>query len=338
MSNKCITKIVYKNMPGTVLFKEDIFKILNFEQLKDKILEKSKPQTFNSVKISKNDKFILEISEDCEVLGLNSFWNSETFNYFYEKIKKNPPKKLKLAISKIDKEPKWEKPKYWEILKESLESTWNITKEEIKNDLTEKYLNEGKRKFNQDKKENDPNLNEELFNEMHINIICNNCFTSNFTGARYICCECYNFNLCEYCQKNARIAHQNEHTFIKINNPVELDIQTFNSIISPNKLLLKKKLEPFEIKIDIINNGESNLKGCFFSPIRFGKNYLGCLKQSITKECEKGEKITLTILIKYDDEEFEENTHNMYEGYFRLMTIEGIPFGDIFYIKLLIEE
>ena len=338
MSNKCITKFIYKKLSMTVLFKEDIFKIPNFEQLKEKILEKSKSPAFNLVKISRNEKFIIEINDDCDVPGLNSFWNTETYDYFFEKIKNNPPKKLKLAISKIDKEPKWEKPKYLEILKESLDSTWNMTKKEIISDLTEKYLNEGKRKFIQDKKQNEPNLKDVLFDELHINIICNNCFTSNFSGARYICCECDNFNLCEYCQKNGSIAHKNEHTFIKINSPVALDIQTFNSIFSPNKLLLKKKLEPFEIEIDIINNGESSLKGCFISPIRFGKKYLGCLKQSIINSCDKGDKITLTIVIKFDDEEFEENTLNMYEGYFRLMTVEGIPFGDIFYIKLILEE
>lgn len=337
MSNKCTTKIIYKKLPTTILFKDDIFKFLTFDQLKEKILEKSKLPIFNQVKISKNDKFKLEIC-DFEVPGLKEIWNSETYNYFYEKITKNPPKKLKLAISKIDKEPKWEKPKYFEILKKSLDSTWNITKEEIKNDLTEKYLNEGKRKFIQDKKENERNFREELLNEMHINIICNNCFTSNFCGARYICCECNNFNLCEYCQKNARIAHQKEHTFIKINNPVEVDIQKFNNIFPKNKQLLRRNLEPFEIEIDIMNNGQSSLKGCFISPIRFGKKYLGCLKRSITEQCDKGDKITLPIFIKFDDEEFENNTQNIYEGYFRLMTIEGIPFGDILYIKLIIEE
>ena len=47
------------------------------------------------------------------------------------------------------------------------------------------------------------------------------------------------------------------------------------------KLLRKKNNEPFEIKVNIINNGENDLQECFISPIRFGNNYLGCLKKTI---------------------------------------------------------
>ena len=79
-----------------------------------------------------------------------------------------------------------------------------------------------------------------------------------------ICCECNNFNLCEFCQKNARINHNPEHTFIKLNEPVFVNIQKYSCIFSPNKKLIKKDLEPFDIDIDIINNGENNLKDVLF--------------------------------------------------------------------------
>ena len=93
------------------------------------------------------------------------------------------------------------------------------------------------------------------------------------------------------------------------------------------------------MEVNIINIGENNLQYCFLSPIRFGKEYLGCLKQTISEEAKKGEKIKLNIFIIFDDidEDEDQNDINLldyYEGYFRLMTKEGIPFGDILYIKL----
>lgn len=39
-----------------------------------------------------------------------------------------------------------------------------------------------------------------------------------------------------------------------------------------------------------------------------------------------------------DDEEEEITPLDEYEGYFKLMTPEGIPFGDIFYLKVIIEN
>ena len=40
----------------------------------------------------------------------------------------------------------------------------------------------------------------------------------------------------------------------------------------------------------------------------------------------------------YDEADDEDNELDYYEGYFRLMTRQGIPFGDILYIKVNIEE
>lgn len=338
MEKELQVKFIFKTSPSTIIFKSNLSDLTSFNSLKKKIIEKSKSLKSNIEKIKENDKILLE-TEGYKLEGLIGIWNSETFQYFIERIQKNPPNKLKMIISKIDKEPIFKKPQYLKIFKETLKSAWDSTKEEIEKELTEKYLNEGKRSFNNQKKENESDLEEEIINNLHINIICNNCFTSNFKGPRYICCECDNFNICEFCQKNARLMHKPEHTFIKLNNPVELDIQKYNCIFSPNKILMKQKLEPFELNINIINNGDKDLKGCFFSPIRYGNNYLGCIKKSITEKCDKGEKVTLkNILIKFDEDELEENINDIYEGYFRLMTIEGIPFGDIFYIKFKVEE
>ena len=73
------------------------------------------------------------------------------------------------------------------------------------------------------------------------------------------------------------------------------------------------------------------------SPIRFGKNYLGCLKDTITEECDNGTKITLNPLIKFEDEK-NSQPKDEYEGFFRLFTDKGIPFRDIIYIHVLIDK
>lgn len=336
MSKELKIKIFCNDIGKQVIYKPDIFSLNNYDELKKNTLEKLKNKNSNTNK-NTNKKYIFEILE-CNI-GIDSFWDSDTFNYFISKLKENLPEKIKLNLKKVDKYPKWERPQYLEIFKNSLNSAWNSTKKEIEEDLTEKYLDDGKRHYLLEKQGNEPDLKEELFSNIHTNIVCNNCLSSNFKGARYICSECNNFNLCEYCLKKACAFHKPEHTFIKLNNPIFEDIQKYNSIFSPNKKLITQKEEqPFEIKIDIINNGEKNLKGCFISPIRFGKNYLGCLKTTILDDCKKGDKITLNVLIKFEDEEDEEELLDSYEGFFRLMTKDGIPFGDIYNIKVLIEE
>jgi len=339
MEKKCSYRVLYKELPNVVVLRGDLFEITNYESFVSKIIEKSTKNNYKNIRVSKGDKFMLEI-ENYNVVGLNSVWNDDTFNYFLSKAKNDLPEKLKLIIVKINEYPKWNPPQYFNILKKKLKSTWDLTKGEIQNELTENYLNEGKRLFIQEKKEMNDELRKQLYKEMHVDIICNNCLSSNFKGERYICSECNNFNLCYYCKEKSMLIHNQDHFFIKLNYPIIIDIRKYNSIFCPNKILLRKKKEPFETKINIINSGQQNLLACFFSQIRFGKNYLGCMKTTITNDCNKGDKTELDVLMKFEDEEEEEeeNSEEQYDGYFRLMTKEGIPFGDILYIKLIIEN
>ena len=340
MSESLKIKIAYKQLPDKLVDKGDLSTYKDFDTIKHRIIEKSKNIIYKSHRVTEKDKFVLKIEKvkDYDLSGLEYIWDSDTYNYFYERIKNNPPEKMKLYIEKINEYPKWNCPLYLNILKNSMQKNFSIIKNEIKTELTDKYLNGGKRTFIHEKKEKNPNLLDDLLNELHFNIICNKCLNSNFSGPRYICSECTNFNLCDFCQENARIEHNSEHTFIKLNTPVSININKYNSIFAPNKMLLNHQYEPFEIKVDIVNNGEENLKGCFISPIRFGKKYLGCLKKTICEDCLFGDRISLNILIKFEDDDDEINQNNIYEGYFRLMTKEGIPFGDIFYIQIIIEN
>ena len=119
--------------------------------------------------------------------------------------------------------------------------------------------------------------------DKHINVICHNCLSSNFTGIRYVCCECDNFNLCQKCKESSNISHNSDHAFVKITKPVKVDIKNYQSLFRPNKMLLNNPKESFEISFDLVNKGENNLKGCYITSIKARKDYLRCVKKVITE-------------------------------------------------------
>jgi hypothetical protein len=249
-------------------------KFPTYDSLLTKILKGSENDKFKKVKVSKNDKFILKLVNH-NINDLDSFWNSETYDFFLSKIKKDLPSKIKIHIEKVKKYPAWNPPQFYTILKNSLNSAWDATKKDLEEQLTENYLIEGKKIFIQEAKEKIENFKEKFFHEIHANIVCNNCLNSNFQGTRYICGECDNYNLCQFCYKcleNKKFRHNPDHFFIKMNIPVILDIQKYNCIFTPNKIFLRKKdKQLFDLKINIVNIGENDLLECFLSPVRFGQ-------------------------------------------------------------------
>ena len=175
--------------------------------------------------------------------------------------------------------------------------------------------------------------------EKHLNVVCHNCLASNFTGARYICCECENFNLCQNCKENPNITHNPDHAFVKIYKPAQLDIKTYKNLFRPNKILLNNNKESFEINFEILNKGASNLKGCYISSIKASKEYLKCIKKVITEDIKKDEKKRIKLSIIFDDEDEDEDANqDVFEGYYRLFTEEGIPFGDVLYLQVIAED
>ena len=334
-------KIYYKELPGKVVLNLNLpnNKYSNYEEIKKGIFDKTKD--YKNVKVTEKDKFVLEI-EDYKISGLEKIWDENTYKFFYRIILEKLPDKVKLNIVKVDEyPPAWKPPQFYTILENTLKTEWESTKEDIEKNLNEKFLEEGKKSFIQEKKKEKNSkkteIDEDYISDIHVDVICNNCLTLNFIGSRYICSECNNFNLCEYCYEKAHFSHKPGHIFIKVNKPISTDSHKYNSIFSPNKILLKKTYEPFEVDIEVINNGVESLAGCFLSPIRFGKNYLGCLKATITEDCDNGDKVDLNPLFKFEDEN-DSQPKDEYEGYFRLFTEDGIPFGDIIYLQVLIEN
>ena len=45
----------------------------------------------------------------------------------------------------------------------------------------------------------------------------------------------------------------------------------------------------------------------------------------------------MNLNIDFNDED-EEDNQDVYEGYYRLFTDEGIPFGDILYLQVVVED
>ena len=45
----------------------------------------------------------------------------------------------------------------------------------------------------------------------------------------------------------------------------------------------------------------------------------------------------MELVIDFNDND-EDDTLDVYEGFFRLFTDEGIPFGDILYVQVVIED
>ena len=336
MKNKCDIKILYKPFASKTILKDNLFKIENFAALTTKIITKTKKyedEITNGVK--EGDKFILKLEE--KISGIDSIFDDRTLEFLRSKISEDQIQFLTADIIKVDKYPEWKPPQIFKIFNESLEKESKKVLEGIKKDLILEELENGNRVYLKEKKEENE-LSEDNFRECHICIFCNNCQRGNFFGFRYVCAECNNYNLCEQCYSNEIYTHDKEHVFIRIKNPIHVDLNNYSSIFSPNRKYELRKLEIFDIKIDIINNGINDLKNCFISPIRFGKEYLGCVRKTITDDVKAGEKTSVEVCITFDEDYLDDQKLKQYKGYYRLMTEHGIPFGDVLYLELDIKD
>jgi hypothetical protein len=197
-------------------------------------------------------------------------------------------------------------------------------KESILKDLTNEKLNKEKEIFNSN--------SEEIEKKQHSNLICSNCFKTNFEGYRYICCECDNFNLCEDCEEKKcqnYIYHNSNHVFLRIYEPIDLDINKYNNLIEGNNQILELINGVALVKISVINTGVNSLKDCFIRPICFGNPYIGGKKITIDKDIERNEKIDLIIKIENNKEYNQDVESKQFISTWRMFTKEGIPFGNV---------
>lgn len=331
MSDDYRLKIFYKGI-GTVVYNEKIKQINSYEELRKKVVEKSnksKNKEMRNAAVQSEDKFVLELED--KDFGIASIYDDRTLESVCNKMIEDKKEYIKVYIVKVDKYPEYKPPQIFKRLEDSLANASKEVIESIKKDLTQEELEKGWRTFIKEEKDK-REVNDEIIKDMHTSIFCNNCQNGNFIGLRYVCAECNNFNLCEICYSNKLHTHCEEHTFIRIKNPIDLEINKYSCIFKPNKKIVNHNYEAFDLEVEVINNGIEDLQGCFISPIRFGKNYLGCNKTTITDKIETGEKTKIKTLVYFEDD-----NEKYYEGYFRLMTYDGIPFGDIFYLQVHIQ-
>jgi len=337
--SKCKIKIYYEKFKNDIVLNKNLSSFENYQSLREAVIaasnDKKQLASIKKIAVKKEDKIVLEIVEP-KIGGINSIFNKETFNFFNNKVNEGHLTLIKLYITKVEKYPDWSPPQIYEILKNTLQSASDensiVLIEELAQEKSEE-LNNGQRVYLV-KRNEEKSVSEENIKDVHLRVFCNNCPNNNFFGNRYICAECDNYNLCQNCYTNERFTHCKEHTFILIKSPIMLDLSLFSCLfINKRKIINVDKFEAFDFEIEIINNGIESLQGCFISPIRFGKKYIGCTKDSIESEVQNGQKYTMKTMIKFEDENIIEK-YRQYEGYFRLMTQEGLPFGDIFYLQV----
>lgn len=64
-----------------------------------------------------------------------------------------------------------------------------------------------------------PNVKRNERSPVHEYVICDGCGANPISGTRYKCYECPDFDLCEKCQFDDTLDHDESHPFIKIEKP-----------------------------------------------------------------------------------------------------------------------
>ncbi len=73
-----------------------------------------------------------------------------------------------------------------------------------------------------------------------------------------------------------------------------------------------------------------------FLSIKTDKKYLKCNKEVIKQDVKPDKKIRMNLTIYFNDDG--DSNQDVYEGYFRLFTDEGIPFGDVIFLQVVTED
>ena len=330
-------KIFGSKEDKAVLLKGKINDFKDYKELKDKIIDASRNSKLKQQKIKERENFTLNFMENNNAYIpediTKGIWDNKTFSYFKEKLNFRGIQNAtyKFYIEKVQRLPKWKRKENHEILNEALDASWIPINEDIINAVTLNKLEESKVVYNR-KKEQLKNNEEKLNNEEHENIICDNCFKKDFHGKRFICSECNNYNLCQDCEKKfyQKQIHNREHTLIQVNKSLKDQLFKYNNIIGNNNQEFKNVPSSFQLEISIINSGENDLKNCYILPVRYGDEYLTCNPKIITDEVQRNMSVRIILVVRVP-----QNNKGYFEGYFRMFTPNGLPFGNVLCIKVL---
>ena len=331
----------FKIIPGEnskqVLVKGTFSDYSDYNKLKNKIIDSANNKGY---KLKEGDNFKLVFCEDPKKhLYIpselkNGIGDKKSYRFFLEKILlRGINETYKFYIEKTKRPFKWKKKENLEILEEALDSSWKPICEDIIKEVGLSKLEEGKEKYTELKEELEKN-EEKINKQIHENIVCNNCFVKNLKGKRFICAECKNYNLCQKCEKKfyQKQIHQREHTLIQLNKALDDEKENiiYSNIIGNKNQEFKNVDSSFQIVISVVNNGEGNLKDCYILPVRFGDEYLSCIPKIITESVERNNPIKICLVIRVPND-----NKGYFEGYFRMFSPIGLPFGDILSVKVL---
>ena len=296
--------------------------------------------SFNDIKqkVSVHGNFKLMFDTDKknsyipEELLSDGIYDEVSLQFFKDKLSSKGIKNGKYAfyIVKVDSLPTFKKKENSDILDANLKKYWNLALNDITSDLNLMKLEESKNTFEKMKEEQKKKEND-LKKIKHDNIICSNCFQKDFCGKRFICSECNNYNLCQDCEKilQTKEIHQRDHVLIQINKYIKEDLSKYNNVIGNYRKEFQNVDEFFTLEFVVVNNGENDLKNCCILPIRYGDEYLSCDAKIITNSIKRGMNLKISLDVKTPQRT------GYFEGYFRMFTPSGLPFGNIIYIKVL---
>ena len=326
-------KVFTEKAGKSVLFKGTFDKYKQYSDIAQRILENltKKKQT---LKPSDKYKLTFDDIENCYIPGEVSqgIYDEETYSFFLNKLVSKGIKdaKYKFYIEKVDSFPKFEKKGYNNLVSDNLKKYWDITLNDITSYLNMAELDKSNSKFNmllEEQKQNEENLKK----IKHDNVICSNCFKKDFCGKRFICSECDNYNLCQDCEKilHEKEIHPREHVLIQVTKCLNEDIFKYNNIIGNYRKEFINVDESFNFEFVMINNGENNLQNCYILPIRYGEEYLFCKSKKITDSIQRSANSKISLEVKVPKKD------GYFEGFFRMFTPNGIPFGNVINIKVL---
>ena len=309
---------------------------LDYSKLKNEIIKSS--QTLEKkYKIRDNENFKLLLEDTKEKLYFppqltEGIGNIKSYSYFLERIfLRGIQKSYKFYVQKIKRAFVWKEPEKDKNMIECIEKSWKPIQDQILKDLGSGELEESQSDYNDKKNElleNEKNINK----EEHKNIVCNNCFKSNIKGKRFICAECNNYNLCQNCEKQnyKTQIHNREHTLVQLNKALnDEESYNYNNILGNDKLSFLNVPTSFPIEITVVNCGEEDLENCYFSPVRFGEKYLSCIPKKITESVTRNMPTSLYLIVRLPEKK------GYFEGYFRMFTPSGLPFGKTLHVEVI---
>ena len=315
-----------------VLFKGNFNDFKSYNDLRQKVIDKSQKK---DPKLKENDVFILQFRNDNNLFIPSDIkeglWNNPTFNYFKEKTSlRNITGNYNFQIEKVKKLPKWKKKENKEYLQSSLKDSWKNISNDIIKDLNSLKLEQGCAEYSKLKKQFEES-EKKINKQKHNDIVCNNCYKKDFSGKRFICAECNNYNLCQDCEKlfYKKQIHERDHTLVQINKTPKDDLSKYNNIIGNNNQEFQNVPSSFSIEFSIVNSGDADLENCYILPVRYGDKYLSCSPKIIEGSAQRNFIVKVSLLARLPH-----NNKGCFEGYFRMFTPNGLPFGEVLFVKV----